>query len=117
VPKGRRLLGIVARRLIRTARAVHASSSARVGASLRPVRHPLSAAVLLGVLNGAVAVMALALVEVATPDQFGWFAYAPLQEVVVRDPRFPWHYVVVPLSLVVTNVLAVTAYLRRALQA
>ena len=76
----------------------------------------MTAGLLLGVLNAAVAVAALALVEVATPDEFGWFAYAPLDEVVVPDPRFPWHYVVVPLSLLVTNVLAVTAYLRRRLQ-
>ncbi len=75
---------------------------------------PLTAALALGALNAAVAVLALVIVELATPDEFGWYAYAPLDEV-VRDPRFPWHYVVVPLSLLVANVLAVTACLRRAL--
>ena len=71
---------------------------------------------LLGALNAAVAVVAMALVEVTTPDEFGWFAYAPLDEVVVRDPRFPWHYVVVPLSLLLANTLTVTACLRRRAQ-
>ncbi len=67
----------------------------------------------MGLLNAAVAVLALALVEVATPDSFGWYAYAPLDEVVVRDPRFPWAYVAVPLSLLVVDAVAVTALLRR----
>ena len=31
----------------------------------------------------------------------------------VEDPRFPWEYVVLPLALVVTNAVAVTALLRR----
>lgn len=72
------------------------------------------AGLLLGCLNALVAVLALAAVEAATPDEFGWFAYAPLDEVVIQDPRFPWHYVAVPLALLVANVLAVVAYLRRA---
>jgi hypothetical protein len=79
------------------------------------VSRPLRTALLLGVLNAVVAVVALALVEVATPDEFGWFAYAPVDEVVVRDPRFPWHYVAVPLALLVTNALAVPVCLRRSL--
>ena len=74
---------------------------------------PLTAALLLGVLNAVVAVVALSLVDLATPDTFGWFAYAPLDEVVVEDPRFPWEYVVLPVALVVTNAVAVTALLRR----
>ncbi len=68
---------------------------------------------LLGVLNAVVAVVALSLVDLATPDTFGWFAYAPLNDVVVEDPRFPWEYVVLPLVLVVTNALAVPLLLRR----
>ena len=64
-----------------------------------------------------VAVLALALVEIATPDNFGWYAYAPLDEVVVKDPRFPWHYVVVPLALLLTNVAIVRVYLGRAARA
>ena len=76
------------------------------------MRPPLIAGLLLGLLNALVGAAALALVEVLTPDEFGWFAYAPLNEVVVRDPRFPWRYVVVPLALVVTNVLALPAYVR-----
>ena len=50
-------------------------------------------------------------------DEFGWYAYAPLDEVVVKDPRFPWHYVVVPLALLVANVVAFRAYLARAARA
>ena len=74
----------------------------------------MTAALVLGLINAGVAVLALALVEVATPDEFGWYAYAPLDEVVVKDPRFPWHYVVVPLALLFANVVAVRAYLARA---
>lgn len=70
----------------------------------------------LGVLNAFVALGALALVEALTPDEFGWFAYAPLNEVVVQDPRFPWHYVVVPLALILANVVAVPVLARRALK-
>ena len=74
----------------------------------------MTAALVLGLINAGIAVLALALVEVATPNEFGWYAYAPLDEVVVTDPRFPWHYVVVPLALLVVNVVAVRAYLARA---
>lgn len=72
---------------------------------------------LLGLMNAAIAVAALALVEVATPDSFGWYAYAPLEEVVVRDPRFPWHYVVVPLSLLLANVVVARAHFARTARA
>ncbi len=78
------------------------------------MKRPLTAALILGALNAAVAVLALAIVELATPNEFGWYAYAPLNEVVL-DPRFPWQYVVVPLSLLAANVLAGTVYLRRVL--
>jgi hypothetical protein len=78
------------------------------------MQRPLTAALVLGLIDAVIAVVALALVEVATPDEFGWYAYAPLDEVVVTDPRFPWHYVVVPLSLLVVNVVVVRAYLGRA---
>jgi heme/copper-type cytochrome/quinol oxidase subunit 1 len=64
-------------------------------------------------MNAAIALFALALVEVATPDDFGWYAYAPLDEVLEKDPRFPWHYVVVPLALLLMNVVVVRAYLVR----
>lgn len=74
---------------------------------------PLTAALVLGLVNAVVAVAALALVELATPDEFGWYAYAPLPPV-VEDPRFPWEYVVVPLSLLLANLAVVGAYLRRA---
>lgn len=74
----------------------------------------MTAAVALGSMNAVIALLALALVDVARPDHFGWYAYAPLDEVVVKDPRFPWHYVVVPLALLGVNVLAVRAYLARA---
>lgn len=77
------------------------------------MQRPLTAAVALGLMNAVLAVVALALVEVATPDQFGWYAYAPLDEVVVRDPRFPWHYVVVPVTLLVADVAVVLVWSRR----
>ena len=64
-------------------------------------------------MNAAIALFALDLVEVATPDDFGWYAYAPLDEVFVKDPRSPWHYVVVPLALLLMNVVVVRAYLVR----
>lgn len=80
------------------------------------MRRPIIAGVVLGLLNAVVAAGALALVEVLTPDEFGWFAYAPLDDVVVQDPRFPWRYVAVPLALLVTNALAVPAYLRSVLR-
>lgn len=76
------------------------------------MRRPLVVGLLFGLLNALVGLAALVLVELLTPDDFGWFAYAPLDEAVVQDPRFPWRYVVVPLSLVLANVLAVPAYAR-----
>lgn len=74
----------------------------------------LTAGLTLGALNAVVAIATFAIVEALTPNDFGWFAYAPLNEVVVEDPRFLWHYVVVPLALVVANVLAVPVLVRRA---
>jgi xanthine/uracil permease len=79
------------------------------------VKRPLTAALLLGLVNAAVAVLALALVEVATPDEFGWFAMRRSRRR-RAGPRFPWHYVVAPLSLLVANVVVVRAYLGRALR-
>ena len=73
----------------------------------------LTAGLALGVLNAVVSIGTFAIVEALTPDEFGWFAYAPLNEVVVDEPRLPWHYVVVPLALVVANVLALPVLVRR----
>jgi hypothetical protein len=78
------------------------------------VPRSLAAGLALGLLNALVALGALILVEALTPDEFGWFAYAPLNEVVVQDPRFPWRYVVVPLALIVANVLVLPTLVRRA---
>ena len=75
----------------------------------------LAAGLALGALNAFVALATLALVEALTPDEFGWFAYAPLNEVVVDDPRFPWHYIVLPLALLIANVLALSVVVRRAI--
>lgn len=66
-----------------------------------------------GAVNAVVAITTLALVNALTPDNFGWFAYAPLNEAVPRDPRFPWEYVAVPIALIVVNALAVPFLLRR----
>lgn len=81
-----------------------------------PAHRPVVAALLIGALNAVVAVVALAVVELATPDEFGWFAYAPLDEVVVEDPRFPWQYVVVPLALVALNAVTVPVVVTRLLR-
>lgn len=67
----------------------------------------------LGVLSAFVALLTLAAVEALTPNKFGWLAYAPLNEVVVDDPRFPWHYIVLPLALLVANVLALPVVARQ----
>ena len=77
------------------------------------MKRTVAAGLVLGVLNAGVALATLALVEALTPDEFGWFAYAPLNEVVADDPRFPWHYVVLPLALLVANVLVLPVMLRR----
>lgn len=69
----------------------------------------------MGLLNAPLALALLALVEASTPNEFGWLAYAPLNEVAVRAPCFPWEYVVVPLGLIVTNVVAVPLLVRRGL--
>ena len=61
---------------------------------------------LFGLLNGAAAAAALFLVRRAVPDEFGWFAYAPLNESVVYDAYgFPWEYVVIPGVLLAVNAL------------
>lgn len=90
-----------------------AVGAAVAGVTLLPVRRPLAAALALGILNALVGCAALAGVEVATPHEFGWFAYSA-EDVVVQDPSFPWQYVVVPLALVLVNVLAAPFLLRRA---
>lgn len=76
------------------------------------MRRLIVAGLIFGILNALVGAASLALVAVLTPDEFGWFAYAPLNEVVVQDPRFPWQNIVVPLALLVTNVLARPPYVR-----
>ena len=77
------------------------------------MRRPVIAGLLLGLLNAVVALATLSLVELLTPDEFGWFAYAPIDEVVVQDPRPAWQYVAVPLALIATNLVALPAYARR----
>ncbi len=83
------------------------------------MKRPVAAAAVLGCLNAAVASVTLVLLDAAIPDEFGWFAYAPLNDVgaqdadFVPDVGFPWHYVVVPLTLLLMNVVVVTAYLHR----
>jgi hypothetical protein len=48
-------------------------------------KRPIIAALVLGLINVVIAVLALALVEVATPDAFGWYTSGSLDEVVVKD--------------------------------
>ena len=78
------------------------------------MHRPVVAALVIGALNAVVAVLALVLVELAVPDEFGWYAYAPLNAA-VPDPRFPWRYVAVPVALVLANAMVVPAVVRRLL--
>lgn len=69
---------------------------------------------LLGLVNAFAAVLVLYVVDaVAGDEEFGWFAYAPLNDVVVTDRPFPWAYVVLPLSLLALNALLVPLMARR----
>lgn len=76
------------------------------------MRRLIVAGLIFGMLNALVGAASLALVEVLTPDEFGWFSYVPLKDALVQDPRFPWQYIVVPLALLVTNVIALPPYVR-----
>ena len=70
--------------------------------------------VLLGLVNGLAAAGALYAVYSSAPDEFGWFAYAPLNENVVFDRYgFPWEYVVPPAVLVVLDALLLPLVVRR----
>lgn len=61
---------------------------------------------LFGLVDGAAAAAALYAVRGAAPNEFGWFAYAPLKENVVYDYYgFSWEYVVVPAVLLAVNAL------------
>ena len=69
---------------------------------------------LFGLLNGVAAAAALYAVHGAAPDEFGWFAYAPLNENAVYDHYgFPWEYVVVPAVLLALNALLLPLAVRR----
>jgi hypothetical protein len=71
---------------------------------------------LLGLLNGATAAATLYTVyKTATPQDFGWFAYAPLNENAQYDYYygFPWEYVLVPAVLVALNTLLLPLAVRR----
>lgn len=81
--------------------------------SVAAVSRSLVVGLVFGAVNAVVAIATLALVNAVTPDNFGWFAYAPLNEAVVRDPSFPWEYLAVPVALIVINVFAAPFLLRR----
>ena len=85
----------------------------RIFANLYVVRASLRLGLLLGVLNAVVAVGVLALVEWLRPASVGWFAYAPLNDIVLQDRDFPWSYVAVPAALVVVNVAVVVSRARQ----
>lgn len=71
-------------------------------------------ALLFGLLNGAAAAAALYGVRRAVPNEFGWFAYAPLNESLVYDSHgFPWEYVVIPSVLLALNALLLPLAVRR----
>lgn len=74
----------------------------------------LTVGVLLGLLNGMTAAVALYAVYKTAPKDFGWFAYAPVGENVAYDYYgFPWEYVVVPAVLVVLNAVLVPLAARK----
>jgi hypothetical protein len=69
---------------------------------------------LFGLLNGAAAAAALYGVHTAMPNEFGFFAYAPLNESVVYDSYgFPWKYVAIPAVLLALNALLLPLAVRR----
>ena len=69
---------------------------------------------LLGFVNGLAAAGALYAVYKSAPKDFGWFAYAPLNENVEYDYYgFPWEYVVMPAVLLVLNALLLPLVVRR----
>lgn len=80
------------------------------------MRRLLLLGLLLGALNGLVAIAALYLTHrAAPPAAYGWFSYAPLDENVVRDYYgFPWEYVAVPAVLVVLNAICLPLAVRSA---
>ena len=84
------------------------------GTTVRRVKRLVLVGVLFGLLNAAAAVAALYGVGGAVPSEFGWFAYAPLNETVVYDSYgFPWKYVVVPAVLLTLNALLLPLAVRR----
>lgn len=69
---------------------------------------------LLGLVNGMAAAAALYTIYKSAPKDFGWFAYAPLNENAEYDySGFPWEYVVVPAVLLVLNALLLPLVVRR----
>ena len=69
---------------------------------------------LLGLVNGVAAAGVLYGVYKSAPKDFGWFAYAPLNENVEYDYYgFPWEYVIVPAVLVALNALLLPLVVRR----
>ena len=85
------------------------------GRTVRRVKRLVLVGLLFGLLNAAAAVAALYGVGGgAVPSEFGWFAYAPLNETVVYDSYgFPWEYVVVPAVLLILNALLLPLAVRR----
>ena len=71
---------------------------------------------LVGLVNALAAAGALYGVHKSVPKDFGWFAYAPLNENVAYDYYgFPWEYVVVPAVLLALNALLLPLVVRRGL--
>lgn len=69
---------------------------------------------MLGLVNGLAAAGALYAVCKSALKDFGWFAYAPLNENVEYDyDGFPWEYVIVPAVLVALNALLLPLVVRR----
>ena len=89
-------------------------SRLRQPATFQRVRRLVFVGLLFGLLNAAAAVAARYGVGGAVPHEFGWFAYATLNETVAYDSYgFPWEYVVVPGVLLILNALLLPLAVRR----
>jgi hypothetical protein len=78
------------------------------------MRRLVVAAALVGVVNGLIAALSVYLLRQARGDDFGWFAYAPLNDSLVPPSSpTPWELLLVPVILVALDVALVLVAARR----
>lgn len=70
-------------------------------------------ALVLGVVNSLLAVLAFQVVESNWPADYSYFTYMPPSDVPVYRPISGWNLVVLPLTLLVGNAVSVPLILRR----